>query len=348
MNFKCLYCREIIKTGEKYCTKCNKKINWFYHFLIAFLYSIAILTTLFIILIISSSPDDKFTLLPLLLFNAPMYPFTYRFLKKYITKLNIPKYALLSILVFICSTIFTALIGMSDDIITAKSQQQEETLNKDLSYDESDIKIDENIEQAESNNPNINYNYTIYKDLMNLGFTLEEAMQTQDIFLQVGIESLTDIHSGHVNPDINALVSYVAYANNDKNLKFYFTIEKRKLFYIGFTGEDLYDSAKGGVLKKITDVHIPDTEVSTSEFAQLQVYAEDVIVRFLSYPETAKFPLYDGWGCSKEDNKYKVWGYVTSCNAYGVRIKTIFEVFFVMNDTKLSVDAVTLNGTRVK
>ena len=100
-------------------------------------------------------------------------------------------------------------------------------------------------------------------NLMSLDFTNEEACEIQGILNSVGINSISEIQLG-CGEGINNLQSFVCIANDNKDLKFFFTIENRKLFYAGFAGEDLYDSEQGGVLRLIQDVDIPEREIPAS------------------------------------------------------------------------------------
>lgn len=89
--------------------------------------------------------------------------------------------------------------------------------------------------------------------LKNLGFTVDEATNIYNLFVKVGINQISEVQTG-AGTGIDNLQSFVAIANNDKNLKFYFTVENREMYYIGFRDATLYDNTKGGVLKNIGDV----------------------------------------------------------------------------------------------
>ena len=120
------------------------------------------------------------------------------------------------------------------------------------------------------------------------------------------------------------------------------------MFYAGFTSEDLFDSAKGGVLKNINDVHIPETKVTLDDYTKLQILAQEEIKKYLNYPSTARFPLYDGWGVVRSDNNYKIWGKVDAKNGFGVKSTNNFSIWFIKNGENFTVDAILINGIRVK
>lgn len=183
--------------------------------------------------------------------------------------------------------------------------------------------------------------------LRELGFTVEEATSIYNIFVKIGVNQISEVQKG-AGTGIDNLQSFVAIANNDKKLKFYFTVENRELYYAGFRDADLYDSTKGGVLKNIGDVHIPETEVDASTYSQLQVMSQNIVKQYLKYPNTAKFPWLDGWGVGRSDDNYRISGKVTAKNAFGVESEMSFSVYFLKTNDKFEVDAVVIDGQRVK
>lgn len=206
-------------------------------------------------------------------------------------------------------------------------------------------KIDDNIQNT--NIINKNFGEGMISELKQLGFTNEEATEIQSIFYKIGINSISNIQEG-AGDGIDKLQSFVAYANNDTKKKFYFTVEKRKMFYAGFMDATLYDTSKGGILKNINDVHIPETKVDMNTYTTLQVKAEEAVRQYLNYPNTASFPLYDGWGVARNDNNYKIYGKVKAQNGFGATSNMSFSVWFKKENNKYIVEAITLDGIRVK
>ena len=183
--------------------------------------------------------------------------------------------------------------------------------------------------------------------LRKLGFTVDEATSIYNIFVRIGVNQISDIQKG-AGTGIDNLQSFVAIANNDKKLKFFFTVENRQLYYSGFRDADLYDSTKGGVLKNIGDVHIPETSVDINTYSQLQVLSQNIVKQYLNYPKTAKFPWLNGWGVGRSDDNYRIDGKVTAKNGFGVESELSFSVYFIKTNNKFEVEAVVMDGQRVK
>ena len=183
--------------------------------------------------------------------------------------------------------------------------------------------------------------------LRELGFTVEEATSIYNIFVKIGVNQISDVQKG-AGTGIDNLQSFVAIANNDKQLKFYFTVENRQLYYAGFRDAALYDSTEGGVLKNIGDVHIPKTDVDANTYSQLQVMSQNIVKQYLNYPNTAKFPWLDGWGVGRSDDNYRISGKVTAKNGFGVESEMTFSVYFLKTNDTFTVEAVVIDGQRVK
>lgn len=353
---KCNKCKREFKKNSNYCNYCGNKINIpkiiALNIIDIILYIFCII---FLIIAIHIITNQKALISGILMILALICicPYTYRkIIIKYIKKLNKTYIRIITIFVlFICSIFLLPSNETSNDTaIENNTEENIEVNNVDNTSDKNEeaIKSVDKDTIGNSESINISIDDSMIKQFMDLGFNVEEATEMQQIFYQMGITSLSDIHSGATNPDINKLVSYVAIANNNEKQKFYFTIENRKMFYAGFTNEDLYDSEKGGVLKNINDVHIPETKVTLEEYSTLQVLAQDEVKKYLNYPSSASFPLYDGWGVGRSDNTYKIIGKVNASNGFGVKSEINFSVLFIKNDNTFNVDAVLLNGTRVK
>lgn len=110
----------------------------------------------------------------------------------------------------------------------------------------------QDIDAAESEEA---YSAELAEVLQQTGLTSDEARELSQTFLDMGIYSLSDLEASY-GDGIDTLKSFVAVANNNKDLRFYFTFENRVMFYVGFRNEDLYDIEQGGVLKRIEDVDI--------------------------------------------------------------------------------------------
>lgn len=292
---------------------------------------------------------------------SPLFMILFKKFNKQVIRLVSNITSIILILVGMSIVCTSPEIGTSQNTNSPYSNTHKENIIKE---DTSNVKK-ENVETENSNNidnnsfykkdNNISNTTSVNKDfgegmlksLTNLGFTIEEATEIQSIFYQIGINSISNIQAGGED-GIDKLVCYTAYANNDTKKKFYFTIEKRKMFYAGFMDSTLYDTSKGGVLTNINDVHIPETKVDMDTYTTLQVKAEEAIKQYLNYPDTANFPLYDGWGIGRSDDTYKIIGKVSAKNGFGVKSDMNFSVWFKKSNNQFIVEAIELNGIRVK
>lgn len=179
-----------------------------------------------------------------------------------------------------------------------------------------------------------------------LGFNIEESTNMQALFLEMDIHSLSDIQKA-VGTGINELQSFVAVANGDDTQKFSFTVDKRKVIYAVFMDEDLYDSDNGGVLKQITDVHIPETKTTQEVYDKLLTMSENEIKSCLNFSDTADFSSLS-WAVGRSDNKYKIVGEVSAKNGFGVKSDMSFGVWFIENGGEFTVEGVQINGERIK
>lgn len=183
--------------------------------------------------------------------------------------------------------------------------------------------------------------------LTEFGYSLEHATQIAEILNAIGIESLT-LYSmtGEPESGLNAVVCYPnGYTERDK--RFTFTTEDGVVFYAGFLNETLYDIEEGGYLKKYSDVHIPEKTVDMETYTTLQSMAEIEVKKYLKYPSSASFGLLD-WGVGRSDDDYKIIGRVTAQNALGMEDEISFSVWFKKADGGFTVEAVALDGQRVK
>lgn len=185
------------------------------------------------------------------------------------------------------------------------------------------------------------------KALMDMGYSVEQATEIQSILNTVGVTSIRLYGmTGEAQKGLNSVVCYPN-GESDDNHRFYFTTEDGVLFYAGFLSEDLYDSEAGGFLKKIQDVHIPETTCDMDTYVKLQAMAEDAVKSYLTHPDSADFDLLS-WGIGRKDNRYKIIGSVDASNSFGVQDKIHFQVWFIEKDGKFEIEAISIDGVRVK
>lgn len=183
--------------------------------------------------------------------------------------------------------------------------------------------------------------------LLGVGYTVEHATEIQYILNTVGINSI-EIYgmTGEAEVGLNAM-SCFANGSDERSSRFTVTTDNGVVFYVGFLGEDLYDSERGGFLKKYTDVHIPETEVDSDTFATLQYMAEIEVESCLTYPSSADFQTFS-WRVGRSDDNYKISGRVNAQNAFGMESEMYFSVWFTKQNDSFTLVGVEIDGQRVK
>lgn len=183
--------------------------------------------------------------------------------------------------------------------------------------------------------------------LMGAGYTAEHATEMQYILNTVGIDSI-EIYgmTGEAEVGLNAM-SCFANGSEERSSRFTVTTDNGVVFYVGFLGEDLYDSEQGGFLKKYTDVHIPETEVDSDTFVTLQYLAEIEVESCLTHPSSADFQTFS-WRVGRSDDNYKIIGKVSAKNSFGVEGEMNFGVWFTRVNDSFTPIGVEIDGQRVK
>ena len=230
-----------------------------------------------------------------------------------------------------------------------ESQPVEQSAEEEINEEESDQKAeDAYFAENDKNLANLDeIDMRISDVLVDAGYTVDHATAIQEILNTIGIDSIEiETISGEAESGVNAVICYPN-GLTDRDRRFYFTTEDGVTFYAGFLGEDLYDSAKGGFLKNYNDVHVPEKEVTSDEFVELQLMSEDVVKQYLNYPSTANFDVLS-YRVGRRDDHYQITGSVNAQNGFGVEDKLPFSVWFVKEDGKFIIEGVSLKGVRVK
>lgn len=341
----CKKCGKEINEETRFCTNCgnqileknsdvtyNKKIRW-------------ILFTIFLILGVSGLAYNLGGIL-IILGAFILSPIFIVVLKKFNKKIvKIISIIIPTIIIILGIVIVSSSPKIGNNVFSNADKRNLAKEELENVYDEALYKKEDIIENTELTNKD--FGEDMINNLTALGFTAEEATDIQSIFYKIGITSISNVQASN-DESIDKLTAFVGYANGNEQKKFWFTIEKRQLIYAGFRDETLYDTSKGGILKNINDVHIPETKVDMETYTTLQVKAQDAVKQYLNYPDTANFPLYDGWGIARNDNDYKINGKVNAKNAFGVEDEINFSVWFNKLDNQFNVEAVELDGVRVK
>ena len=184
--------------------------------------------------------------------------------------------------------------------------------------------------------------------LVELGYSNKQASDIKEILNTIGIDEISVYgKTGEAQKGLNAVVCY-ANGSKDGDRRFRFTTEDGVLFYAGFLDEDLYDTSKGGFLKKYQDVHIPESYVSGSVYSTLQNMAVEKIKTYLNHPLTADFGAFD-WRVGRKDELYMIRGTVEAKNSFGVKDELFFNVWFEdKGDESFVITNVAIDGVYVE
>lgn len=150
---------------------------------------------------------------------------------------------------------------------------------------------------------------SIYDVLVDFGYTEEQAETIQDQLYECGIEDFSNFYL-ITNPEDAKPEGLVTFMNDsDPDISLWVVIDAGELYYVGLNGNDVYDSENGGLITKVSDVEIPESEIPSEVKSILKEKAtEDLDSVFFA---NDIYPYYDGWGCSRRDELYAV-----QCNAY--------------------------------
>ena len=181
----------------------------------------------------------------------------------------------------------------------------------------------------------------IVEKLCSFGFTESEAQEIREIFLLCGVTSIDGAKPTDPKATIDGLVAYRWVMDDDRTL--WFTIDNRELFYIALNGVDVYDTDKGGFLININDVHIPESEISTSVKNTLKDLTERTLDGYFT---NAKY--YDAWGMGRQDDDYMVQCEVYAANKLGVSDWIKAKVWFKYDGENYNVTGVVIDGVRYK
>lgn len=183
----------------------------------------------------------------------------------------------------------------------------------------------------------------IAEKLITFGFTSTEAHEIRETLLLCGVSNIDDCTPTSSTASINDLIAYRAVLDKDRT--FWFTIENRKLIYVGLNNYDIFDDTQGGFLISIEDIHIPESEVTQEVYYQLQEIATAAVDVYLV---NSSFAYYDAWAVARADDKYMIQGEVYARNKIGVKKWIPFKVWFNYIDGEFVVEAIKIDGQRVK
>ena len=175
--------------------------------------------------------------------------------------------------------------------------------------------------------------------LLSFGFTEEEASEVREILLKCGIGDIENAEPTDKNATIDGLIAF-RWEMDDKRTV-WFTVDNRKVFYIGLNGVDVYDRDKGGFLINVNEVHIPESDVSLNVRNTLTDRTESVLERYF-----VNSLWYDAWGVARSDDKYMVQCEVYAQNKIGAKDWVVAKVWYEYDGSEYNVTAVVIDGKR--
>lgn len=179
----------------------------------------------------------------------------------------------------------------------------------------------------------------ITEKLISIGLTEEEATEGGRILRQCGVPAIDICEPTDTNATVDGLVAYRGKLDDDRI--FWFTIENRKMFYVALNGEDLYDEDKGGFLKHLDDVHIPETDMPQNQKSEMLDLSESVLDNYFKYA-----PYYDAWGFARQDNNYMVQCEAYAKNDFGAKDWVRAKVWYEKSNDTYNVTGVEIDGTQ--
>lgn len=180
----------------------------------------------------------------------------------------------------------------------------------------------------------------IAERLHEFGMTEDEAQKGREVLLSCGIKSIDGFEPTDPTATVDGLMVFRDVIDKDRTA--WFTVDNREIFYVSLNGADLYDTAQGGFLISIDDVHIPESSVSVDVFTTLTTKTENLLDRYFY---NSKY--YDAWGIGRSDDKYMVQCEVYSSNAFDVNNWVFAKVWYTDNgDGTFSVDGVQIDGVQ--
>ena len=182
---------------------------------------------------------------------------------------------------------------------------------------------------------------TMIDKLCSFGFTETEAYEIREIFLKCGLTNIDNAEPTNANATIDGLITYRVIIDDKRTA--WFTIDNRKVYYIGLNGTDVYDSNKGGFLINIDDVHIPESEITYEVKDELTLKT-----RLLLEPYFVKALRFSEFAFGRSDNNYVVRCKVYAENRMGFKDTVMAFVYYEYDGTKFNVTAISIDGVRYK
>ena len=219
--------------------------------------------------------------------------------------------------------------------------EENEALSKDGSVSGDDGFIQGEVDSVEGESlPNIETD-NLVNELMEIGFTTEEAEKYREVFLKCGVNSIAGAEAASTTATIDDLIAYRVILDDKRTLMF--TIDRRELFYIALNGTDVYDTDKGGFLISIDDVHIPETKITLSTKDDLELKT-----RLLLEPYFVKALWFSDFAFGRSDNNYMVRCEVYAQNRLGVKDTVTAFVYYEYDGSDFVVTAISIDGVRYK
>ena len=147
----------------------------------------------------------------------------------------------------------------------------------------------------------------------------ETALNLKNIFLEIGIDDYDTIINDPLLDNAHGLEENGYRLNTGKiNNVIIYLHEELPFFKVKYANQVLYTDGKAN--GKLTDYMLTEERKTELQFA-----TRNAVTQALMFPETAKFPLIDGWKYAIINEEEIVQGYVESENALKQTLKTEFQ-----------------------
>ena len=153
-----------------------------------------------------------------------------------------------------------------------------------------------------------------------LSLDINAAVRVKNVLLEVGIDEYTSIIANSKMNNENGFndLGYIMNKSDAEGIKLYIT-EDASFIKVTYKDAVLYQPG-------MFSGNVYDHILTNDEYAEYKMWAEKDVKSILVNPNSADFPLLDGWKYGKIDGEIILQGYVDAQNAFGAVVRTDFQV----------------------
>ena len=187
----------------------------------------------------------------------------------------------------------------------------------------------------------------ISAELVDLGYSSDQALSMKSVLQSVGIESIELFAKDEVADDGTQLVICNVNGNSADDERIYFLAGNDTILFIGMNEYTLYDTESGGVVNQYSDMptRAKNEEPLSANSDKIRDASEYYIKLYLNNPDSAKFPLSDYlYGWDMHEDYYALQGEFSAQNALGVTSTQSFFIVLTMDDDSANCEYLVIDG----